>query len=400
MDDMESPAEAPEPMPVEKRENARTRQDPRLIADQAGLRYVSDSMPGITRRRSGTGFSYRDPVGHTIRDPKVRKRLTQLVIPPAWTDVWICPDPDGHLQATGRDARGRKQYRYHPRWREMQDHSKFGRMIVFGMSLPRMRERIEQDLGQRGLPRTRVLAAALRILDTTPIRVGNERYMRDNGSFGLTTMRDRHVDLSNGMIRFRFRGKSGKDHVVGLADPDVARVIRRCTETPGSELFTYLNEDGRYASIDSEDLNEYIKQISGYDFTAKDFRTWAGTVRTVTVLSELGAAESASERKKKGLQAVKFVAADLGNTPATCRSYYIHPGVLDAYDKGRLLPLLSQLDVHEPPVSAAGLRREEWPVLALLPRLDALALLEEPLIDEDLGETLRVSVEKVRRKAS
>jgi DNA topoisomerase-1 len=397
---MDSAAEALAPMPVKDRGNARTRQDPREVADQAGLVYVSDSIPGITRRRSGTGFTYRDPEGRTIRDPKVRKRLNDLVIPPAWTDVWICPDPDGHLQVTGRDARGRKQYRYHPRWRELQDHSKFGRMIVFGMSLPRMRERVERDLTQSGLPRSRVLAAALRILDTTPIRVGNERYMRDNGSFGLTTMRDRHVDLSNGMIRFRFRGKSGKDHVVGLADPDVARVIRKCTETPGSELFTYRTEDGSYASIDSEDLNEYIKEISGYDFTAKDFRTWAGTVRTVTVLHELGESDTSTERRRKVLQAVKFVAADLGNTPATCRSYYIHPGVLDAYDRGRLIPLLSEIDVHEPPVSAAGLREEEWPVLALLPRLDALALLEELAIDEDLEDTLRLSVQSVRRKAS
>jgi DNA topoisomerase-1 len=398
---MDSAADALVPMSERNGQGtARTRQDPRDVADQAGLNYVSDSMPGITRRKSGTGFSYRDPEGRTIRDPKLRKRLNDLVIPPAWTDVWICPDPDGHLQVTGRDARGRKQYRYHPRWREMQDHSKFGRMIVFGMSLPRMRERIEQHLAQSGLPRTRVLAAALRILDTTPIRVGNERYMRDNGSFGLTTMRDRHVDLSNGMVRFRFRGKSGKDHVVGLADPDVARVIRKCTETPGSELFTYRTEEGTYATIDSEDLNEYIKEISGYDFTAKDFRTWAGTVRTVTVLMELGSAETVRERKKKGLQAVKFVAADLGNTPATCRSYYIHPGVLDAYDRDKLLPLLSELDVHEPPVSAAGLREEEWPVLALLPRLEALQLLDELAIDEDLEETLRISVQNARRKAS
>jgi DNA topoisomerase-1 len=380
--------------------SGRTRQDPRVIADQAGLRYVSDSMPGITRRKNGTGFTYRDPDGQTIRDPKLRRRLNDLVIPPAWTSVWICPDPDGHLQVTGRDDRGRKQYRYHPRWREMQDHSKFGRMIVFGMSLPRMRERIEQDLAQNGLPRTRVLAAALRILDTTPIRVGNERYMRDNGSFGLTTMRNRHVDLSDGLIRFRFRGKSGKDHVVGLADPDVARVIRKCTETPGSELFTYRTDDGSYCSIDSEALNEYIQELSGYDFTAKDFRTWAGTVRTVTVLNELGPSENARERKKKAMQGVKFVAADLGNTPATCRSYYIHPGVLDAYDRGKLLPLLSEIGLDEPPQSAAGLREEEWPVLALLPRLDALALLEEIAIDDDLGTTLRESLEEAQRKAS
>jgi DNA topoisomerase-1 len=387
-------------MPNSANGTARTRQDPRQIAEQAGLSYVSDSTPGITRRKSGTGFTYRDTAGKTIKDPRERKRLAELVIPPAWTDVWICPDPDGHLQVTGRDDRGRKQYRYHPRWREMQDHSKFGRMIMFGMSLPRMRERIEEHLAQSGLPRTRVLAAALRVLDTTPIRVGNERYMRENGSFGLTTMRNRHVDFSGDLIRFRFRGKSGKDHVVGLSDPDVARVIRKCTETPGSELFTYRAEEGTYSSIDSEDLNEYIQALSGYDFTAKDFRTWAGTVRTVTVLKELGPADTARERKKKGLQAVKFVAADLGNTPATCRSYYIHPGVLDAYDKGTLVPLLEEIDQHEPPGSAAGLRDEEWPVLALLPRLDALALLDELALDEDLEETLQRSLNGKHRKAS
>jgi DNA topoisomerase-1 len=372
-----------------------TRPDPREIAEQAGLSYVSDAMPGITRRRSGTGFTYKDPKGRTIRDTRERRRLSALVIPPAWTDVWICPDPDGHLQVTGRDDRGRKQYRYHPRWRELQDHSKFSRMIVFGMSLPRIRERIERDLAQRGLPSTRVLAAAVRVLDTTPIRVGNERYLRANGSFGLTTMRERHVDLTGGMIRFRFRGKSGKDHVVGLCDPDAARVIRKCTETPGSELFTYRTEEGSYASINSEDLNEYIQAVSGYDFTAKDFRTWAGTVRTVTVLSELGSADTLRERKKKAVQAIKFVAADLGNTPATCRSYYIHPGILDVYEKETLLPLLAEILMHEPPASAAGLRDEEWPVLALLPRLEALAL-----HDDDLEEALRMSIDATEKRAS
>jgi DNA topoisomerase-1 len=245
-----------------------------------------------------------------------------------------------------------------------------------------------------------VLAAALRILDTTPIRVGNERYLRENGSFGLTTMRDRHVDFTGGLLRFRFRGKSGKDHVVGLADPDVARVIRKCTETPGSELFTYRLDEGSYASIDSEDLNDYIQQLSGYDFTAKDFRTWAGTVRTVTVLSELGEADTQRELRTKALQAIKFVAADLGNTPATCRSYYIHPGVLDAYERGRLMPLLSEISEHELPRSAAGLREEEWPVLALLPRLDALALQDELALDDELEDTLRASLEAETQKAS
>jgi DNA topoisomerase-1 len=371
--------------------SGRTRVDPRTVAEHAGLRYVSDSMPGITRRKSGGGFTYKDPEGCTIRDRAERRRLAALMIPPAWTDVWICPYPEGHLQATGRDDRGRKQYRYHPRWREMQDRSKFGRMIMFGMSLPRIRERIEADLAQLGLKRTRVLAAAVRILDTTPIRVGNERYRRENGSVGLTTMQERHVEFgAGGTIHFRFRGKSGVDHVVSFNDPDAAQVIRQCAEAPGEELFKYLAEDGSHPSIDSEDLNEYIQQISGYDFTAKDFRTWAGTVRTLTVLQELGEAAAERDRKKSAVQAVKFVAADLGNKPATCRSYYIHPAVLASYERGKLFDLLDEVLSEGRPGIAAGLSEEEWPVLAILPRLETLS----PM-DEDLEEALRLSLEEL-----
>jgi DNA topoisomerase-1 len=374
--------------------NGRTRLEPRVVAEHAGLCYVSDAMPGITRRRNGGGFTYRDPEGRTIRDRAIRKRLTALVIPPAWEEVWICPDPEGHLQVTGRDARGRKQYRYHPRWREVQDRSKFSRMTQFGVSLPRMRERMEADLAQIGLPRTRVLAAAVRILDTTPIRVGNERYLRANGSVGLTTMQEHHVEFGAGMIHFRFRGKSGKDHVVAFSDPDAASVIRKCTEAPGKELFKYCAEDGSHPSIGPEDVNEYIQWISGYDFTAKDFRTWAGTVRAVTVLGELGDADSLRERKKRVVQAIKFVAADLGNTPAICRSYYIHPGVLDTYERGELIPLLDEILRHDPP-RAAGLREEEWPILALLPRLETLAFDED-----DLEDRLRSSLDDVRAGAA
>jgi DNA topoisomerase-1 len=370
--------------------NGRTRLDPRLVAEHAGLCYVSDAMPGITRKRSGGGFTYRDADGRTIRDRALRKRIAALVIPPAWQDVWICPDPEGHLQVTGRDARGRKQYRYHPRWREAQDRSKFSRMTQFGVSLPRMRERVQADLAQTGLTRTRVLAAAVRVLDTTPIRVGNERYLRENGSVGLTTMQERHVEFGAGMIHFRFRGKSGKDHVVAFSDPAAGRVIRKCAEAPGKELFKYRAEDGSHPSIGSEDVNEYIQLISGYDFTAKDFRTWAGTVRAVTVLGDLGEEESARERKRKVMQAIKFVAADLGNTPAVCRSYYIHPGVLESYQRGELLPLLDEIMRHERPERAAGLREEEWPVLALLPRLETL-LFEE----DDLEERLRMSLDSL-----
>jgi DNA topoisomerase-1 len=349
-------------------------------------------MPGITRRKSGGGFTYRNAEGQTIRDRAERKRLAALVIPPAWTEVWICPDPDGHLQATGRDDRGRKQYRYHPRWRDMQDRSKFGRMIMFGMSLPRIRERIEADLAQQGLTRTRVLAAAVRILDTTPIRVGNERYRRENGSVGLMTMQERHVEFSpGGMIHFRFRGKSGVDHVVAFSDPDAGEVIRACAEAPGEELFKYEAEDGSHPSIDSEDLNDYIQQISGYDFTAKDFRTWAGTVRTLTVLQELGGAAAARERKKQAVQAVKFVAADLGNRPATCRSYYIHPAVLETYERGKLFEMLDEVQLAGRPANAAGLREEEWPVLAILPRLETISGFDE----DDLEEALRASLAEI-----
>lgn len=369
----------------------RTRLDPRIVAEHAGLNYVSDAMPGITRRRSGKGFTYRDPDGQTIRDRPTRKRLDALMIPPAWTNVWICPDPEGHLQATGRDDRDRKQYRYHPRWREMQDRSKFGRMIVFGMSLPRIREWIEADLSQRGLPLTRVLAAAVRVLDSTPIRVGNERYRRENGSVGLTTMQERHVEFGPGMIHFRFRGKSGKDHVVVFSDPEAARVIRKSAEAPGEEVFKYRAEDGSHRSIDSEDLNEYIQQISGYDFTAKDFRTWAGTVRTLTVLQELGDAAAERDRKRMAVQAVKFVAADLGNLPATCRSYYIHPGVLESYERGELIELLGVVQSEGRPANATGLSEEEWPVIAILPRLDTLLPGEE----DDLEERLRESLEEI-----
>jgi DNA topoisomerase-1 len=351
---------------------ARIRPEPELAAEQAGLRYASADEPGITRVRSGRGWTYRDPAGATIRDRAARRRIEALVIPPAWKDVWICADPDGHLQATGRDERGRKQYRYHRRFREAQDSSKFSRLPMFGLSLTRIRTRVEEDLAHAGVPRARVLAAAVRILDRHPIRVGNERYAKANDSYGLTTMRDRHVELvEGGEIRFRFRGKSGKENRVGIQDQELARVIEDCSELEGAELFKYLDEEGVTRTLESDDVNEYLRRVTGYDLTAKDFRTWTGTVRAVTVLDELGYTDSAKERKRRLVQAIKFVAADLHNTPATCRAFYIHPAVLSAYEEGMLEALLDEVDGDPYPESAEGLSPEERRVMALLPRLEA-----------------------------
>jgi DNA topoisomerase I len=350
----------------------RTRQDPADAARAVGLRYISGDEPGITRQKSGKGFTYRSPEGETIKDRDVRRRIESLVIPPAWTDVWICADPEGHLQATGRDDRGRKQYRYHPRFREAQDVAKFSRLAMFGLSLSRIRTRVEGDLTHEGLPRRRVLAAAVRILDRHPIRVGNERYARDNDSYGLTTMRNRHVELGEGgRIAFRFRGKSGKDHSVGIHDDELSRVIAACSELPGAELFQYVDEQGVNRTLESDDVNEYLQEVTGYDITAKDFRTWTGTLRAVTVLDELGYPETKKERKQRLVQAVKFVAADLGNTPATCRSFYIHPGVLLAYEEGSLEALLQEADSVPDPENAQGLEHDELRVMALLPWLEA-----------------------------
>lgn len=355
-----------------------TRSDPRAVAESAGLHYVTEGMPGITRLPWGRGFTYRDPEGNTIRDRKQRRRFEELAIPPAWTDVWICPDPRGHIQATGRDQRGRKQYRYHPRWREVRDRSKFSRMIVFGLHLPRIRRRVTADLARGDLSRQRVLAAAVRVLDTVPIRVGNERYARDNESYGLTTIRERHVEVEGDVIRIRFRGKGGKHHALGLRDTTLAPVLQACMEMPGAELFRYENGDGQVRSITSDDVNEYLREHGGHDFTAKDFRTWAGTLRFVTVARELGRADDARSRRSKRVQAVRMVAADLNNTPATCRTYYIHPAVVTSYEEGRLLDILESMAASVVETDAVeGLKPEERLVMALLPRLELDELGEE-----------------------
>jgi DNA topoisomerase I len=310
--------------------------DPEGAARAAGLTYVSDEVPGIGRRKAGRGFAYTGPDGAPVRDAKMLRRIRALAVPPAWTDVWICPSARGHIQATGRDARGRKQYRYHAYWRQTRDRTKFDRMAAFGAALPGIRRRVREDLALGGLPKEKVLATIVRLLDLTYIRVGNRRYARDNRSFGLTTMRNGHADVSGETISFEFRGKGGKVHSVDVRDPRVARIIKRCQEIPGQLLFQYLDVDGERRPIASDDVNAYLQEITGEDFTAKDFRTWAGTVLAVRALRGVGAASTEKHARSNILEAIGTVAEALGNTVAVCRACYVHPLVVDAYLDGSL----------------------------------------------------------------
>lgn len=309
--------------------------DPADAAEDAGLRYVTDAEPGIRRRRAGRGFTYAGPNGARITDPAKLAWIRSLAIPPAWTDVWICISQRGHLQATGRDGRGRKQYRYHPRWRATRDEAKYERMLAFGQALPRIRRRVEKDLRRRGLPRERVLAAVVQLLEKTRLRIGNEEYAQENRSFGLTTLRGRHAKVGTTRIRFRFKGKGGKVSDVSLSDARLARIVSRCQELPGQELFAYLADDGEEVrSLGSSDVNEYLREISGQDFTAKDFRTWAGTVLAAWALREFEQVDSEAQAKRNVVRAVERVAEWLGNTPAVSRRSYVHPAVIDAYLDG------------------------------------------------------------------
>jgi DNA topoisomerase-1 len=305
-------------------------------ASAAGLRYLSDTLPGIRRVKAGKCFRYVRTDGRAVDDRRTLSRVEALAIPPAWRDVWICPLDDGHLQATGRDARGRKQYRYHPRWREQRDETKFGRMAAFGQALARIRRRAGRDLALPGLPREKVLAAVVRLLERTLIRVGNHEYARDNDSFGLTTLRERQVRVRGSELRFSFRGKSGVRHDIQLADPRLARVVRHMQELPGEELFQYLDEAGEMRRLDSADVNAYLKEITGQAFTSKDFRTWAGTIMAARALRGLGPCASQARARRNIALAVETVARQLGNTKAVCRKCYIHPAVLDGYLDGRL----------------------------------------------------------------
>jgi DNA topoisomerase-1 len=340
--------------------------DPQVSAQAAGLRYVTDAHPGIRRKRAGKGFTYLNADGTRLLAPQELQRIQSLGIPPAWTKVWICPLPHGHLQATGYDAKGRKQYRYHPRWREVRDETKYGRMLAFGEALPLIRRQVEHDMALQGLPRAKVLATVLQLLETTLIRVGNEEYARANRSFGLTTLRDRHVAITGATLRFHFRGKSGKEHTVEINDRRLALIVKRCQEIPGQELFQYRDDEGQRRTVDSADVNAYLRQVTGQDFTSKDFRTWSGTVLAVRALQTCGAGESAAQAKKAVVEAIKAVATQLGNTPAICRKCYVHPVVIEAYLEGSLLERLQRLGEADPAGLVQGLSAEEGRVLTFL----------------------------------
>ncbi|MCA1662778.1 MAG: DNA topoisomerase IB [Myxococcales bacterium] len=318
--------------------------DPVKAAEDAGLRWVSDDAPGIRRVRAGKGFRYVDAEGKTVRDDKTVTRIKQLVIPPAWRDVWICASTDGHLQATGRDARGRKQYRYHARWREKRDETKYDKMIMFGLALPKIRERVDEDLKKSGLPRERVLATVVRLLETTLIRVGNEEYARSNKSYGLTTLRDHHVDVQGAELRFEFRGKSGVKHRVAVHDRRLARIIRRCQDLPGHELFQYVDDAGELHSVSSQDVNDYLREITHQEITAKDFRTWNGTVLAAAALRQVCSQGPRGRSNRVVAKCIESVAARLGNTKSVCRKCYVHPAVVNAYMDGTLATALGDGD--------------------------------------------------------
>lgn len=308
-----------------------------LFAKEFGLRYVSDNEDGIVRKKRGRGFVYVHPDGRLVRDRATLARIRSLVIPPAYRNVWICADPRGHLQATGLDDRGRKQYRYHPKWREVRDANKFHRMIEFGHALPVIRRRTRLHLAQPGLSREKVLATLVQLLERTLIRVGNEEYARENGSYGLSTMKDRHVEVKGSRISFEFRGKRGIYHNIDVTDRSLARIVRGCQDLPGQDLFQWIDEQGERHPVTSTDVNAYLQELTGRDFTAKDFRTWAGTTLAACALAEAGICESEREAKRKITEVIKSVSSRLGNTPAICRKCYVHPDVLSAYREGELI---------------------------------------------------------------
>ena len=359
-----------------------TLHDPHAAARAAHLHYVSDKKPGITRVREGDGFAYRHPDGSPVTDEGTLERIRHLAIPPAYTDVWVCRDPKGHLQAVGRDVRGRKQYRYHPRWREVRDEAKYSKMLVFGRVLPQIRARVREDLARHGLPREKVLAAIVALLEKTMIRIGNEEYAKTNNSYGLTTMLRRHVRVHGGHLAFDFRGKHGIQHHIDLDDPRLARVVARCQHLPGQELFHYLSEDHQPHHVTSDDVNQYLHEISGEEITAKDFRTWAATNLAAIALAELERFDTKAKTKKAVVAAVEQVAKKLGNTPAICRKCYIHPAVFEGYLDGSLVEGLRSRAEEVLSDGGEGLTAEEIAVTAFLARrLDQAAhdLAHKPL---------------------
>jgi DNA topoisomerase-1 len=343
-----------------------TKIDPHDSARAAGLRYVSDARPGIRRLKSGKAFRYTTAEGKPLRDKEDLARIQALVIPPAWTDVWICSNPLGHLQCSGRDARGRKQSRYHARWRQTRDANKYERMAAFAKVLPKLRRRIRHDLALPGLPKERVLATLVRLMEVTLIRVGNEEYARINHSYGLTTMRNRHVEVNGEKITFSFQGKSRVHHTIDLHDRRLAKIIRQCADIPGYELFQYLDHEGHHHAVDSTDVNAYLHEVTGNDFTAKDFRTWAGSVMASDLLREFGPFASTAEAKRNVVQAIAAVASKLGNTPSVCRKCYVHPAVLEAYLGGLTAKAAGKELDREIASHAKSLHREERALVQLL----------------------------------
>lgn len=363
---------------------------PKKSAQAVGLRYVSDESPGIRRVASGKGFRFIDAKGKSISDRAQLGRIKSLAIPPAWKDVWICPDENGHLQATGRDDKGRKQHRYHRRWREVRDETKFNRMIIFARALPKIRQRIRKDMKLPKLSRKKVLATIVRLLEVSLIRVGNEEYARNNNSFGLTTMKDKHVKVKGSKVRFEFRGKSGRQHAIDIQSERLAKIVKHCQDLPGQDLFQYINGDGKRRDVKSEDVNEYLREISGDDFTAKDFRTWAGTVLAAMALKEFEKFDTQTQAKKNLVQAIESVAEKLGNTPTICKKCYVHPAILDSYLDGSMIETLKQRAETQLKTYLDKLRPEEAAVVSLLQQ--RLSKDREPL-----EKTLRRSLKKLKR---
>jgi DNA topoisomerase-1 len=351
--------------------------DPPAAARAAGLRYVHDDRPGIRREPADDGFRYIDAKGEPVEDEATLKRIKSLAIPPAWTDVWICPQTNGHLQATGRDARGRKQYRYHPKWRSVRDEVKYERMIRFGKALPQIRKEVDRALSLPGLPREKVLATIVYLLEATMMRIGNDEYARENKSYGLTTLRNRHVRIDGSEVEFRFRGKSGVYHDVKVHDRRLARIIQRTRDLPGQDLFQYLDDEGETHTIGSADVNEYLHTITGEDYTAKDFRTWSGTVLAAMALQEFEKVDSDAQAKKNVVRAIESVSEKLGNTPSVCRKCYVHPAVLDSYLDGTMLEGLRALAEEQLVEELQDLQPEEAAVLAMLEKRLAAEIPED-----------------------
>lgn len=363
--------------------------EPIATAKAAGLRYISDTMPGIRRVKRGAHFAFLAPSGKPIKDEAEIKRIRTLAIPPAYTDVWISPDPKGHLQATGRDARGRKQYRYHRLWREARDENKFERTAAFASALPAIRAQIARDMALPGLPRDKVLATLVDLLEITLIRVGNDEYAKENDSYGLTTMKNEHVRVQGETLRFHFRGKSGVEHAVAVRDKRLAKIVKSVRELPGQELFQYLAEDDSRSPVHSHDVNEYIERIAGAHFTAKDFRTWEGTMYCALALAAYDVAETVADRKRNIVEAVAAVAKRLGNTPAVCKKSYIHPGVIQDYLESGALELVER-NVRKKTAAAHALSADEQKVLAYI----------EQLLTRDEGAHLKSRLKKSVRSAT